>query len=272
MPRKKQTVQTKRRHKVYREGEFSGEATKLKPKGAFRFFSNYQVFAIIGVVALAGGIALSAFYTGGGHARNEDGSVRGEDVIRTTPQPGQTPTTGATTDIKQYTGPPAMTIDPAKTYVATVNTDKGSFKIELLAADAPQTVNNFVFLANDGYYEGVSFHRVISDFIAQGGDPTGTGSGGPGYTLAVENADEPFTEGTVGMAKPADAASANNGSQFFIALGDESKLAALEGRNPVFGRVIDGLDVVKSLSERDPQAVKDAPPGDRIESITIEEA
>jgi cyclophilin family peptidyl-prolyl cis-trans isomerase len=272
MPRKKQTVQTKRRHKVYREGEFSGEAAKIKRKGAFRFFTNYQLFAIIGVVALAGGVAISAFYTGGGQVRNEDGTVRGEEVIRTTPQPGQTPTTGATTNIKQYPNPPAMTIDASKTYHATINTAKGSFTIELLASDAPNTVNNFVFLANDGYYDGVSFHRVISDFVAQTGDPTGTGSGGPGYTLEIENADEPFTEGTVGMAKPADASSPNNGSQFFIALGDDTKLAALEGRNTVFGRVIDGLDVVKSLTERDPQAVKDAPPGDRIESITIEEA
>lgn len=272
MPRKKQTVQTQRRKKVYREGEFSGEATKIKPRGAFKFFFNYQMFAIIGVVALAGGLALSAFYTGGGQQRNASGSVRGDDVIRRTPVGDETPTTGAVTNIKQYSGPPEMTIDPAKNYIATVKTDKGEFKIELLASEAPQTVNNFVFLAKDGYYNGVSFHRVISDFVAQTGDPTGTGSGGPGYNLTVENADKPFTEGTVGMAKPADASSQNNGSQFFIALGEDSKLATLEGRNTVFGRITEGLDVVKSLTARDPQLIQNPPPGDRIESITIEEA
>jgi cyclophilin family peptidyl-prolyl cis-trans isomerase len=268
MPRKKQTVQQQRRRKVYREGEFSGEATKLKPKGAFRFFSNYQLFAIIGTVALAGGLALSAFYTGSGTVRNDSGSVRGEDVIRETPQAGETPSTGAVSNIKQYTTAPAMTIDPAKTYFATVKTDKGSFKIELLAGDAPETVNNFVFLANDGFYDGVSFHRVIADFVAQTGDPTGTGSGGPGYTLPVENADDPFSEGTVAMAKPADASSPNNGSQFFITLGDTP---TLEGKSTVFGHVVEGLDVVKSLTERDPQLAQDPPPGDRIQSITIEE-
>jgi cyclophilin family peptidyl-prolyl cis-trans isomerase len=268
MPRKKQTVQQQKRKKTYREGELSGEATKLKPRGAFKIFSNYRLFAIIGVVALAGGVALSAFYTGGGQVRNEDGSIRGDDVIRTTPEPGQTPTTGASTNIKQYTSAPSMTIDPAKRYVATINTGKGAFKIELLAADAPATVNNFVFLARDGYYDGVSFHRVIQDFVAQTGDPTGTGSGGPGYTLEVENADEAFTEGTVGMAKPPDAGSPNNGSQFFITLSDAP---TLEGKNTVFGRVIEGLDVVKELTARDPQLVQDPPPGDRIESITIEE-
>ena len=268
MPRKKQTVQHQRRRRVYREGEFSGEATKLKPKGAFKFFSNYKLFAIIGTVALAGGLALSAFYSGSGQVRNQSGSVRGEDVIRETPQAGETPTSGAVSDIKQYTSPPAMTIDPAKTYIATVNTAKGSFKSELLASEAPTTVNNFVFLAKDGFYDGVSFHRVIANFVAQAGDPTGTGSGGPGYTLPVENADEPFTEGTVGMAKPADASSPNNGSQFFITLGDAP---TLEGKSTVFGRVIEGLDVVKSLTERDPQGSQNPPAGDRIESITIEE-
>jgi cyclophilin family peptidyl-prolyl cis-trans isomerase len=269
MPRKKQTVQTQRRRKVYREGELSGDATKLKPKGAFRVFSNYQLFAIIGVVVMVGGLAISAFYVGGGQQRNADGSVRGQDVIRTTPEPGQTPTTGASANIKQYSSAPAMTIDPAKTYVATINTDKGTFKIALDAKDAPNTVNNFVFLARDGYYNGVSFHRVIQDFVAQTGDPTGTGSGGPGYTLDVENADQPFTEGTVGMAKPADASSPNNGSQFFITLTDTP---TLEGRNTVFGHVTEGLDVIKELTARDPQLVQDPPPGDRIETITIEES
>jgi cyclophilin family peptidyl-prolyl cis-trans isomerase len=114
----------------------------------------------------------------------------------------------------------------------------------------------------------VSFHRVISDFIAQAGDPTGTGSGGPGYSLPVENAAKTFTAGTVGMAKPADASSPNNGSQFFITLADAP---TLEGKSTVFGRVVEGLEVVESLTPRNPQEVQNPPPGDRIESITIEE-
>jgi len=269
MPRKKQTVQRQRRRKVYREGELSGEATKLKPKGAFKVFSNYQLFALIGVIAIAGGLAISALYGTSRQQRNANGTVRGDDVIRTTPEPGETSTTGASATIKQYASAPVMSIDLNKTYVATVETDKGSFKIELLPQAAPETVNNFVYLARDGYYNGVTFHRVISDFVAQTGDPTGTGSGGPGYTLPVENADQPFTAGTVGMAKPADASSPNNGSQFFVALSDAP---TLEGRNTVFGHVTEGLDVLKSLAARDPQATQDPPPGDRIESITISES
>src|SRR5712691_8064764 len=87
---------------------------------------------------------------------------------------------------KQYARPPAMAIDPNKRYTATFHTEKGDFTVELFAKDAPQTVNNFVFLARDGFYDGVTFHRVIRDFMAQGGDPTGTGSGGPGYQFADE--------------------------------------------------------------------------------------
>jgi peptidylprolyl isomerase len=267
MPRKKQTVQTQRRRKAYRENE-SAEATRIKPKGAFRFFHNYTLFAIIGAIGIGGGVALSVIVGGNTTQRNDNGSVRGEDVIRQTPRAGETSPTGAVANIKQYPSAPPMTIDPAKTYVATVKTAKGTFKIELLAGDAPQTVNNFVFLAKDGYYNGVSFHRVISDFIAQAGDPTGTGSGGPGYSLPVENADKPFTAGTVGMAKPADASSPNNGSQFFITLADAP---TLEGKSTVFGRVVEGLEVVESLTPRNPQEVQNPPPGDRIESITIEE-
>lgn len=269
MPRKKQVVQKQRRRKVYREGEFSGEATKVKPKGFFKIFFSYRTFAIIGVVALGAGLLISAIYTGGGPTRNESGSVRGPDVIRKTTEPQATPDpdSGASGNIKQYPAPPELSIDPAKRYVATIKTDKGDIKIELFADQAPTAVNNFVFLARDGFYNGVTFFRVIEDFVAQTGDPTGTGSGGPGYTLPVENTDDEFVAGTVGVAKPDDASSPNNGSQFFITMDDEPTLT---GRNTALGRVIEGMDVVRELTPRDPRLVRDEP-GDRIESITIEE-
>jgi len=270
MPRKKQIVQKQRRRKVYREGEFSGEATKVKPKGFFKVFFSYRTFAIIGVVALGAGLLISAFYAGSGTAgRNDDGSVRGPDVIRKTTEPQATPDpdSGASGNIKQYSAPPQMSIDPSKRYFATIRTEKGDIRIELFADQAPTAVNNFVFLARDGFYDGVTFFRVIEDFVAQTGDPTGTGSGGPGYTLPVENTDDEFVAGTVGVAKPDDASSPNNGSQFFITIDDEPTLT---GKNTAIGRVVEGMDVVQQLTPRDPRFVRDVP-GDRIETIVIEE-
>ena len=152
--------------------------------------------------------------------------------------------------------------------MATIKTAKGDIKVELLASEAPQTVSNFVFLARDGYYDGVTFHRVIKDFVAQAGDPTGTGIGGPGYTLPVERTDEPFAAGILAMAKPEEAGAPNNGSQFFFTLAEEPTFA---GKFTVFGRVIEGMDVLQSLTERNPQLNADLEPGDRIESIEIEE-
>jgi cyclophilin family peptidyl-prolyl cis-trans isomerase len=140
-------------------------------------------------------------------------------------------------------------------------------KLQLLPQEAPETVNNFVFLARDGFYDGVTFHRVVKDFVAQAGDPTGTGVGGPGYDLPVESTDEAFTEGVLAMAKPQEAGSPNNGSQFFILLTDEP---TFEGKFTVFGRVTSGMDVLDNLTEHDPQ-LQAADDGDRIESITIDE-
>jgi len=269
MPRKKQVVQKQRRRKVYRPGELSGDFQSIKPKGAFRVFTNYKLFAVIGAVVLIGGFGLSAFLTtnrGGNAASN---GVRGQGVIKTTPEASGTSTTGAQTTIKQYQAPPPMTIDPTKTYTATIKTEKGDVKVELLAKEAPAAVNNFVFLARDGFYNGVTFHRVIQDFIAQAGDPTGTGSGGPGYDLPPEQTTEPFTAGVLAMARSNEAGAPNNGSQFFFTLRDEP---TLDGKDTVFGKVIEGLDVLKSLQPRDAQAQKDPAPGTKIESVTITES
>ncbi len=157
-----------------------------------------------------------------------------------------------------------MAIDSAKTYTATMHTDKGDVVIDLFAADAPQTVNNFVFLAREGFYDGIGFHRVISGFMAQGGDPTGTGSGGPGYRFKDEINTNKHEVGTLSMA---NAGPHTNGSQFFITYAPQSHL---DPKHTVFGKVRDGMDVVKSIPPRDPSARNS--PMVTITSIDIEEA
>jgi len=279
MPRKKQVVQKQRRRKGYREGDFSGEARSVKPRGFFKIFGNYGLFAAIGVLALGGGTLL--FVLNGTGGRNSDtGSVRGDDVIRSTPEAGSTPDPNATpgaagTPVSQrFANPPALTIDTAKTYMATIKTDKGDVIVELLPKDAPNTVNNFVFLARAGFYDNLTFHRVIADEsgairIAQAGDPTGTGSDGPGYDLPFEPSAESFTGPVLAMAKPAEASAANNGSQFFFTLEDEPRF---DGKFTVFGRVVSGEEVLASLTPRDPQAEQEPPAGSVIQSIEIIES
>jgi cyclophilin family peptidyl-prolyl cis-trans isomerase len=274
MPRKKQIVQKQKRRKVYRTEDVSGEASAVKPKGAFRIFTNYKLFAIIGAIALVAGFAFSA-YRATNNTSSSAAQVRGQGVVRTTPEAGSTSTTGSQSQIRQYQAAPPMTIDPNKTYTATIKTEKGDVTVQLLAKEAPETVNNFVFLAKDHFYDGVTFYRVVSDpktnelVFAQAGDPTGTGSGGPGYDLPPEQTSVPFTAGVLAMAKPNEAGAPNNGSQFFFTLRDEP---TLEGKDTVFGKVIEGLDVLKSLEPRDAQQQKDPSPGTRIDSITISES
>ncbi len=166
-----------------------------------------------------------------------------------------------------YAERPELTIDPAKKYTAIIETEKGTFRIQLRPDLAIQTVNSFIFLAREGYYDGVTFHRVLPGFVAQGGDPTGTGSGSPGYTLPDEFRDDvPFERGTVAMARTDDPDSA--GSQFFITFGEQP---SLNGQYTVFGAVVEGMDVVESLTPRDPSTDPNAPPGDAIISIEIVE-
>jgi cyclophilin family peptidyl-prolyl cis-trans isomerase len=273
MPRKKQNVHVKKRQKSYRPGELSGDVAHIKPKGAFRVFTNYKLFAIIGVAVLASSVIFTAFYRGNSSTSGAS-TVRGQDVVRATPEAGSTAVTGASATIKQYTAPPAMSIDLNKSYTATFKTDKGDVKVELNAKDAPTAVNNFVFLAKDGFYNGVTFFRVIADkdgslAFAQAGDPTGTGSGGPGYELPVERTSATFTAGILAMAKPQEADALNNGSQFFFTLKD---VPTLDGKNTAFGKVTEGLEVLTGLTPRDPQVQQDPDPGARIESITITES
>src|SRR5271167_2756493 len=160
---------------------------------------------------------------------------------------------------KQYAKPPAMAIDPAKKFTATFNTSRGEIVCELFAKDAPKTVNNFAFLAGDKFYDGTKFHRVIPDFMVQGGDPEGSGRGGPGYRFGDETKNNPHKH-KVGSLSMANAGPNTNGSQFFI-----THIATdwLNGKHTVFGQVKDkaGQDVVNAIKQ-----------GDTITTVTIVES
>jgi cyclophilin family peptidyl-prolyl cis-trans isomerase len=173
---------------------------------------------------------------------------------------------GGTTTAKQYSAPPPMTIDMTKQYFATVKMENGGeFVIQLFPDKAPVTVNNFVFLAREGFYDGTTFHRVLADFMAQGGDPTGTGTGGPGYIF--QNEDNDLTFDKPGVVAMANAGRDTNGSQFFITFGPQEYL---NGNYTIFGQVIQGMDVVMNIRLRDPQQNPNYE-GDKIKSVTIEE-
>ncbi len=167
--------------------------------------------------------------------------------------------------MKKYASAPAMVIDPQKQYTATFKTDKGDFTVELYADKAPKTVNNFVFLARDGFYDGVTFHRVIKGFMAQGGDPTGTGTGGPGYKFGDEF-HPALRHNAPGILSMANAGPGTNGSQFFITHGPTPHL---DNKHSVFGKVTSGLDVMLSIAERDPGRARE--PGTKINTIEITE-
>lgn len=167
---------------------------------------------------------------------------------------------------QQYSSPPSMTIDPSKKYVAVFHTQQGDIRANLFADRAPITVNNFVFLAREGFYSGTTFHRVIPDFMVQGGDPTGTGTGGPGYRFNDEAGALALKHDGPGVLSMANAGPNTNGSQFFI-----THIATdwLNGKHGVFGKVADpdSLAVLMKIRVRDPQ--RDSAPGDALTSIEI---
>ena len=154
---------------------------------------------------------------------------------------------------KRYNAPPQMQIETNRTYHVVIKTNKGDIQLELNPAEAPMTVNNFVALARDGYYDGVTFHRVVPRFVIQGGDPTGTGSGGPGYQFQDEAVKRPYKAGTVAMA---NAGPNTNGSQFFICLEDQP---GLPPNYTIFGDTVAGMDVVRNIRV-----------GDVMQSVTVE--
>ncbi|MCC6424346.1 MAG: peptidylprolyl isomerase [Phycisphaerales bacterium] len=160
---------------------------------------------------------------------------------------------------KQYPKPPAMSIDAAKKYTATLTTNRGVIVCDLFALEAPATVNNFVFLAREGFYDGTKFHRVIKDFMIQGGDPTGTGSGGPGYRFGDETdpRKNPHKH-QIGTLSMANAGPGTNGSQFFIT---HVVTDWLDGKHTVFGQVKSGQEIVNATKQ-----------GDTLQSVTIAES
>ncbi len=164
---------------------------------------------------------------------------------------------------KQWPQPPQMEIDPKKSYTAILNTDKGAITLKLFADKTPRTVNNFVFLVRQGFYDGVVFHRVIADFMAQAGDPTATGSGGPGYRFADEF-DTSLRHDKPGILSMANAGPNTNGSQFFIT---HVATPWLDNKHSIFGQVTKGMDVLLSIPPRDP-AKRDSP-AVKINSIHI---
>lgn len=160
-------------------------------------------------------------------------------------------------EAKQWKTAPEMQIDVNKKYTAVITTTRGVMELELKPEHAPKTVNNFVFLAREGFYDGVSFHRVIEDFVIQGGDPTGTGMGGPGYKFEDECKGNPLKHER-GIISMANAGPNTNGSQFFIT---HSPQPHLNGKHTVFGKVINGLDVLDSIEQ-----------GDRMVEVIINES
>ena len=166
---------------------------------------------------------------------------------------------------KEYSSPPAMVIDPAKNYTAVIETSAGSMTAEFFAADAPKTVNNFVFLARDGYFDGIIFQRCIPGFMIQGGDPTGTGRGGPGYRFNDEPVTRQYLRGTLAMA---NAGPNTNGSQFFVMHADYP----LPPNYTIFGKLTSGEEVVDAIATA-PTGAQDRPVNPvTIDSVTVAES
>ncbi len=168
---------------------------------------------------------------------------------------------GAAPADKQWSEPPAMTVDPAKTYRAAIETSKGSFEVELFPDDAPLAVNNFVCLARAGYFDNTVFHRVVPGFVIQGGDPTASGRGNPGYRFPDEPITRDYATGTLAMA---NSGPDTNGSQFFIVL--EGGAKQLQKLYTIFGQVTEGMDVVEAIGQTNPSVEPVT-----LQSVTISE-
>lgn len=244
----------------------------------FNLFQNAKVFYILFAVVMGSSLivgslcSMSTQDTGDVVVITQTGTATATETGTATGTPDGSVTPTGTVGPKQYEKAPDMMIDPAASYVAVIKTSKGDIRVQLDAAKAPQTVNSFVFLARDGYYDGVTFHRVIPGFVAQAGDPTGTGAGGPGYTIPDEQNDLKHEAGVIAMAKPGDPATGlpqpnSAGSQWYITYAPQP---SLDGNYTVFGKVIAGMDVLAQLTPRDPSQDPNAPAGDEIISIEIE--
>lgn len=226
---------------------------------------NMRVLFLGGIVVLLLSLGAGTFLSSNSNSKRRPTetptpTATPSATASTTPTPPASPTPR-----RAYSAAPPMTIDPNKQYEAVILLDKGGeIHIELLAKDAPKTVNNFVFLAKNKFFDGLTFHRVLQDFVAQGGDPSGTGSGGPGYFLEVEKNTIPLAAGVIAMAKSPAGIS---GSQFFITLTPQP---GLQPDFTAFGRVTTGMEVVRRITLRDPLKPNQPKP-DVILSVTIVE-
>jgi len=237
---------------------------KVKTSQSIKTDNTIQYIGI-GIVVLVLGFFLWKFIPRGSTASNQaaDTPIQAES---TSNQPAATSSPIVSSGSKQYPAPPAMTIDVGKKYSATVEmATGGTFVIQLYPDKAPITVNSFVFLARDGFFDGVTFHRVLDGFMAQGGDPTGTGTGGPGYEFVNEDSDLKFDK--AGVVAMANSGRDTNGSQFFITF---VPYPSLNGGYTIFGQVVDGMDVVNAITRRDPNT-NPTFAGDAIKTITITE-
>jgi cyclophilin family peptidyl-prolyl cis-trans isomerase len=255
---------TKRRARQYKPADWT--TGRAKARFPFSLFKNIKLFYIIGALIMIGSVGAGMMRVSSRSSSTVPQTVTPQATVEGTATPEGTPSASPTAATQRYSGPPPMTIDSSKSYFAIIHTEKGDIRVELFAQQAPQTVNNFVFLARDGFYNGLTFFWVKPDFVAQTGDPEETGHGGPGYTIADENSGLPFQAGTLGMAKKGDEPN-SAGSQFFITLADQPQLT---GADTSFGQVVEGMDVLLLLTPRDPPGA-DLPPGDKILSIDIEE-
>jgi peptidyl-prolyl cis-trans isomerase B (cyclophilin B) len=251
------TQQTKRRRKRYQPGSaFAGD---VKPRGVFRIFGNVRLFFLVGALIMVGSLFVGGIVRSGSLLGNNNSSKNTNYVLPTGTASATDATALPTLAPKHYTSAPAMTIDPSKKYTATIKlaNGEGDIQVDLFAAQVPQTVNSFVFLANDGFYNGLTFYQVIADpHYVQAGDPdcqagqagdTCRGSGDPGYSISPEKPATPipYDAGTLGMS---------NASQFFIALGSSG---AFSNFTPL-GKITSGLDVAEKITRGTP-----------IESVTI---
>ena len=256
---------TKRRSRAYKPADWT--TGRAKARFPFSLFRNVKLFYIIGALIMIGSVGGAGLMAGSRRSSTAPQTLTPQATAEATGTPEGTPGATPTAATQRYSGAPPMTIDPNKSYSAVIHTDKGNIRVELFAKQAPQTVNNFVFLARDGFYNGLTFYWVKPGFTAQTGDPEETGQGGPGYTIPDENSGEPFQAGTVGMAKKRDEPN-TAGSSFFITYTDQPQL---NDQFTAFGRVVEGMDVLNALTPREQQAGQELPPGDKVLSIDIEE-
>ena len=232
-------------------------------------------FAVIGfIAALLGGSLFFLIGNDNPHGNSSSSSgatTASQGAVRRLPQESISEI-GAVEGKPQFNAPPALTLDTGKSFQALLELEEGVVRIELFDDVAPLHVNNFVFLSNEGFYDGLTFHRVVPDFVAQAGDPTARGSGGAGYDLPDEDvgADpSAFSLGAPGIIAMARSGRGASSSQFFITLTPQERLDALGFT--AFGRVIDGLGLLQQLPDRDPAQLPAPPAGARILSITIQE-